>query len=82
MTADEQEALSFAYVVQQKVVRLKSGLYAIFGHYDYSAGRLPLLHIAPWAECETFVTEYVFKEKPAEVSAKAKLLLDLTEIDL
>lgn len=81
MTPDEQEALSYSYVVKQGVVRLRSGNYAVFGHYDYGAGRLPLLHIGPWAELEPFVTEYVPSAKPEPVRPPPPLL-DLGDIDL
>lgn len=81
ISPDAQEALSYAYVVKQTVVRLRSGNYAVFGHYNYGEGRLPLLHIGPWSELEPFVVEYVPPakiERPAVVpKALANLNLDL-----
>lgn len=81
MTADEQEALSYAYAVKQNIVRLKSGNYAVFGRYDYTTGHMPIAHIGPWAECEAFVTEFVppppRERKAAVPSGLANLELDL-----
>lgn len=80
MTADEQEALSYAYAVKQNIVRLRSGNYAVFGRYNYSNGHMPILHIGTWAECEPFVTDYV--PPPERPSRPVPATLDLTDIDL
>ena len=79
MTTDEQEALSLSYAVRQNIVRLRSGNYAVFGHYDYANGRQPIAHIGPWAECEAFVTEFVPppKEERRVVVPSALATLDL-----
>lgn len=58
MSPDEQEALSLSYAVRQNIVRLRSGNYAVFDHYDYSRGTQPIAHIGDWASCEPFITEY------------------------
>ncbi len=78
MTADEQEALSYAYAVKQNIVRLRSGNYAVFGHYNYSTGSMPIAHIGDWASCEPFVTEYV---PPVRVERKVVPTLSL-DLDL
>lgn len=81
MTPDEQEALSIVYAVRQNIVRLRSGNYAVFGHYDYARGTQPIAHIGDWASCEAFVTEYVppppRERKVVVPSALATLDLDL-----
>jgi hypothetical protein len=79
MTSEEQEALSYSYAVKQNILRLSSGRYAIFGHYNYSEGRLPLLHIGDWASCEPFVTEYV---PPARRETPRPLPLALAGLNL
>jgi len=80
MTADEQEALSLSYAVRQNIVRLRSGNYAVFGHYDYSRGTQPIAHIGDWASCEPFVTEYV---PPVRVERKVVIPVGLDlELDL
>ena len=70
MTSDEQEARSYGYVTQQGVIRLSSGLYAIYDRYNYHGQKMPILKIGTWAELEPFVTEYrppERKERPASV---------------
>lgn len=81
MTADEQEALSYSYAVKQNIVRLRSGLYAVFDRYDYSNGSMPIAHIGTWAECEPFVTEFV-PPPPRERKAAVPTGLANLELDL
>lgn len=82
MTPDEQEALSFAYAVTQKVIRLKSGRFAIFAPYSSRTGHMTLLHIGPWHECEEHVKEFVPPEPPPARALPASIAgLDL-ELDL
>lgn len=87
MSPDEQEARSFGYVTQQGVIRLRSGLYAIYDRYNYHGQTMPILHIGDWASCEPFVTEYRPEPRPTRFEPPPRPLptglqgLDL-EIDL
>ena len=77
MSPDLQEALSYSYAVRQNIVRLRSGNYAVFGHYDYSRGVQEVAHIGPWAECERFITEYVPPVRVTRSIIPASLDLEL-----